>query len=173
MQTLCRQRILSVSPSATGFGFAVIDEFGVLVDWGAILIRGDKNKESLSRVTKLLASHRPQIVALGDVSDKTSKRGTRTRKCIQQIARFVSKQQIKVTFVSNEIVVQRFCGEKKATKYEIAKMILEQLPELTGWLPAKRRPWENAKPKMDIFDAAAMGLSARSKNIKRSNLTCL
>jgi hypothetical protein len=47
-------RILAVAPSTRGFGFAVLEGQGTLVDWGVKLVTGDKNDGAIRKVKEMI-----------------------------------------------------------------------------------------------------------------------
>jgi len=44
-------RILAIAPATRGFGFAVLEGLDMLADWGVKEAKGDKNNQSLGKVT--------------------------------------------------------------------------------------------------------------------------
>jgi len=57
-----------------------------------------------------------------------------------------------VAFVTRRAVQEAF-AESGRTKYDIAKAIADEYPELAGRLPAKRKLWSPEDQQMNIFDA--------------------
>jgi hypothetical protein len=43
-------------------------------------------------------------------------------------------------------------------KHQIATAIAAHYPELSLYLPAKRKPWQSEKYGMSVFEAAALGI---------------
>ena len=44
-------------------------------------------------------------------------------------------------------------------KHQIATAVAAHYPELSLYLPAKRKPWQSEKYGMSVFEAAALGLT--------------
>jgi len=53
-------RILAIAPTTHGVGFAVLEE--TLIDWGVRTIEGDKNKQSVAKVKKMITDYQPRGV---------------------------------------------------------------------------------------------------------------
>src|ERR1039458_4290126 len=90
-------RILAIAPSTRGFGFAVLEGQETLVDWGVNTVKkGDKNKQSLAKVEKLITHYQPGVLVLEDASAKNSRRSPRIRKLSQQIIKMAANRKISV-----------------------------------------------------------------------------
>jgi hypothetical protein len=154
-------RILSLAPSARGFGFAVI-EGQKLINWGTkkTKVKGDedKNMESLKKVDTLIHQWQPAVITMQDANANDSQRRSRIRKLVPQIVALARTRKVKVKLVSCSQMKQVFF-EEKGTKYDLAKLLAEWYPEeLANRLPRKRKLWESEKRGMDIFDAVALAV---------------
>ena len=70
---------LSIAPTTRGFGFAVIDGEGTLVNWGGKVVKGNKNKGALKKTEELVSHYKPGTIVLQDASAKHSRRSIRVR----------------------------------------------------------------------------------------------
>ena len=61
-------RILAVSLSANGFGFAVM-EGNALVDYRNKVFLTDKNTNSLTHIDKLIVRYQPDVLVLHDIAN--------------------------------------------------------------------------------------------------------
>jgi hypothetical protein len=58
-------------------------------------------------------------------------------------------------------------GNPKGTKQEMAEKLAKDFPdELASRLPPKRKLWKSEDSRMDIFDAIALAVVFRFKNVK-------
>lgn len=167
-------RILAIAPSTRGFGFAVLESQGTLVDWGVKTVKGDKNVQSLAKVEKLITHYKPDELVLEDATAKNSRRSVRIKILSQKIITMAATRKVKVTLFSHEQLLRIYFNDGRGTKYAIAKILAEKFPQQLGSrLPPKRRPWMSQDYRMDIFDAVALVLAFRlkkeSKPIGRSN----
>src|SRR3984885_11703472 len=139
-------RILSIAPSARGFGFALI-EGQKLINWGSKKVEGkgdeNKNMESLKKVDILIHQWQPAIITTQDANAKDSQRRPRIRELVPQIVALARTRNVKVKLVSRS-QMKRVFFEEKGTKYDLAKLLAEWYPdELANRLPRKRRLWES------------------------------
>jgi Holliday junction resolvasome RuvABC endonuclease subunit len=164
-------RILAIAPSTRGFGFAVLEGQETLVDWGINTVKkGDKNKQSLAKVEKLIAQYQPGVLALEDASAKNSRRSPRIRKLSRQIIKMAANRKVRVKLFSRDQVMKAFIADGQGTKHALAEIIAKRFPEeLSSRLPPKRHPWMSEDSRMNIFDAVALVLILRLKNLHRAN----
>ena len=162
-------RTLAISPSSRGFGFAVLEGFDTLVNWGGKSAKKkDKNAQALAKAEKLIARYQPGMVVLQDMSTKTCRRSPRIKAMSKRIIALAAKQKISVKLFSHEEMNRVHFSDGEGTKHELAQIIAERFPEELGSLvPPKRRLWESEHPRMDIFDAVALALLPRMKKGKR------
>jgi hypothetical protein len=70
--------------------------------------------------------------------------------------------KLKVKLFPQSEVHRVFFPEGGATKYKIAKLLAERVPEeFAAILPPKRRAWNSEDRRMDIFDALALTVTFR------------
>jgi len=162
-------RILAISPSTRGFGYAVLETADTLVDWGVKSVKGDKNAQCLAKVEELIAHYSPGVLVLPDVTVINTRRASRIRLLGDQIIALASMYNLRVPVFSAEQVKKTFFADCEGTKYGIAEILAKRFPEELGFrLPPKRRPWMSEDYRMDIFDAVALALVYRLKKEKRN-----
>jgi Holliday junction resolvasome RuvABC endonuclease subunit len=163
-------RILAIAPSTRGFGFAVLEGEVSLVDWGVKTVKGDKNVQSLAKVKKLITHYKPGALVLEDASAKGSRRSPRIRKLCQQIIKLAEARKMIVKLFSRDQVMKTFIADGQGTKHALAEVIAKRFPEELGSrLPPKRKPWMSEQYQMGVFDAVALVLMLRLKNLHRAN----
>ncbi|MEW6306747.1 MAG: hypothetical protein AB1705_25045 [Verrucomicrobiota bacterium] len=152
-------RILAISLTNRGFGFAVMEPPETLVDWGVKTVRGDKNAQCVEKIEDMLNDYAPGLVVLEDASAKGSRRSTRIRILCAEIVAAASLRKVGVSLLSREHVRRVFFGDYKGTKDALAGILAKRFPEeIENRLPPKRRPWMSEDYRMAIFDAVALGL---------------
>jgi Holliday junction resolvasome RuvABC endonuclease subunit len=151
-------RILSVTLSARGLGYAAMEGQDVFIAHGhKVVEEGDKNVKSFAWVEKLIARYQPGVLVLQDVAAKDSRRAPRIKLLHRQVVRLAAKHKLTVKIISGEQVRNLLLGNPKGTKQEVAEMLAGQFPdELASRLPPKRKPWKSEDSRMDIFDAVAL-----------------
>lgn len=161
-------RVLGVSPSTRGFGFAVLEGEGTLADWGATEVKGDKNPGSLAKIERLMMHYEPDVLVLPDVRAKNCRRAPRIKTLCRHIADLAQKRELRMVTLSTEQVRHRCLGTKQGTKHGLALDLADRFPsELGSSLPPKRRPWTSEDRRMDIFDAVGLALAFRLKGQTR------
>jgi Holliday junction resolvasome RuvABC endonuclease subunit len=152
-------RILAITPSTRGFGYAVIEGQKTLVDWGVKSSEGDKNAGSIEKVKEMIALYNPQVLVLEDTAAKGSRRSPRIKALTKRLVVLAEKRSIRVALFSQKQVRRFFFGDAEGTKDALAKIVAERFPEELGFrLPPKRRDWMSEDSRMGIFDAVALGL---------------
>jgi Holliday junction resolvasome RuvABC endonuclease subunit len=153
------QRILAITPSSRGFGYAVLEGHKVLVDWGVKSVEGDKNAGSINKVEEMIAHYNPQVMVFEDTATKESRRCPRIQALTKRLVAVAESRTIKVKLFSQTQVRRVFLGDDRGTKHALAKIIVQRFPEELGFrLPPKHRAWMSEDFRMDIFDAVALAL---------------
>jgi len=150
-------RVLTIDPTSRGFGFAVLEGPGTLVDWG---VRSTgRGAKTLDKVGDLISHYRPDVVVLEDCSDAHSRRRKRACALIAAIVVLANRTGVATKTVSITAVHQVFGEKRRATKEHVAKVIAEHFAALAPRLPPKRKLWMPEDERMAIFDAVAFALS--------------
>ena len=152
-------RILAITPSTKGFGYAVLEGHKLLVDWGVRSVTGDKNAGSIEKVEEMIAHYNPQVMVLEDTGIKGSRRSARIQALTKRLVAVGESRSIKVATFSQKQVRRVFFGDADGTKHALAEIIAERFPEELGFrLPPKRRAWMSEDSRTDIFNAVALAL---------------
>jgi len=152
-------RILAIAPSTRGFGYAVLEGREMFVDWGVMTVKGDKNKQSLVKMEKLIAYYQPGVMVLQNTSTTGSRRSQRIKALSRQIIKVAAKRKVGVKLFSRDQVMKAFVADGQGTKHALAETIARRFPEELGSrLPPKRKPWMSEDSRMTIFDAVALAL---------------
>jgi Holliday junction resolvasome RuvABC endonuclease subunit len=161
-------RVLAITPSTRGFGFAVIEARDTLVDWGGKGASNNKNSKCLAKVESLIVQYQPRVLVLEDMSAKGSRRGLRIRELSAEIIALARRRKVRVKLFSRQTINKVFFADGKGTKYAIAKIVGERFAEEIGLrVPPKRRPWESEVRRMDFFDSVALALVYRLRKANR------
>jgi hypothetical protein len=151
------QLVCAIHPSTKGFGYAVFEGPGTLVDWGVRAIRKrQKNLSSLTKVRDLLTFYRPDVLVLEDYQGRGSRRAKRIQALINLIAAHAAEKRMTTASYSRADMRASF---GLTTKREIAEAIVREFPELEARLPPVRKIWMSEDARMNIFDAAAFAIT--------------
>ncbi|HUA38812.1 MAG TPA: hypothetical protein VMA35_10515 [Candidatus Sulfopaludibacter sp.] len=145
-----QSRLLTFALTCRGLGYAVLEGEKSLVISGHSSVRnGDKNKQCLTKVEKLVAFYRPDVLVLQDVRAKGSRRALRIKRLQQKVIGLASKQKLKVELISEAQLRTLLLDDPRGTKHEMAEMIAKLFPdELALLLPPKRRACDGADSRM-------------------------
>ena len=155
-------RLLAIALSSRGLGYAVLEREKFLVEYGYTSVKGDKNRQCLAKIEKLIALYRPDVLVLQDATAKGSHRDPRIKTLNQQVIGAARKRRLTVTLISGRQLRSLLLGNAQGTKQEMAEMLVKHFPdELASRLPPKRRAWESADARMDIFDAVGLAVAFR------------
>jgi hypothetical protein len=159
-ETLYRQlRVLAIDPHPRGFGYAVFEGPGTLVDWGTKDIRQDKERIALRKIEELVRLYLATVIVVEDCAHRKSRRNPRVRQLAERILAAAREFAVEARAVPLTAVYRTFAGTGAGTKYGIAKALVRAFPELLVRLPPKRKPWQTEDSRMSIFDAVALGLT--------------
>jgi hypothetical protein len=160
-----RFRILAVSLSSRGFGYAVMEGNDRLIYFGKKIFTGEKNAKSLTQIDKLIIRSQPNVLALHDVKAEGTRRDPRIKALHRRVVALGKKHKIKVVKISGIELRTALLGNPKGTKHEMAELLAKQFPdELASRLPPKRRFYDSEDARMDIFDAGGLVTIARTKS---------
>jgi hypothetical protein len=158
-QRATAERVLAIDPTRRGFGYVVFEGTEFLIDWGVRNVRGPRDIGSLKAFVQLVKRYQPEVVVLEDTSSSGSRRRGGADMLLRQIVREASRAEIRVCRISRADIMAAFSRLGGRTKYEIARLIAQRLPELQSRLPPERKPWMSEDQRMAIFDAAAFALA--------------
>jgi hypothetical protein len=152
-----RSRILAVSLSSRGFGYAVLEGNSRLIYFGKKIFNANKNIRSLAQIEKLIMRSAPDFLVLRDVNAKGTHRDARIKALHRKVIALGKKHKIKLANISGIELRTAVLGNPKGTKDEMAELLAKQFPdELASRLPPKRMFYESEDARMDIFDAVAL-----------------
>ena len=158
-------RIASVSLSANGFGYAIM-EGNTLIDYRNKIFLADKNANSLIHIDKLIIHYRPDVLVLNDVNAKGTYRAPRIKELHRAVIKLAKKHKLKIKKISNIELRTVLLNNPKGTKHDMAVHLAKQFPnELAARVPPKRKPWKNEANRMDIFDAVGLAVVYGIKSI--------
>ena len=115
---------------------------------------------AFQKIRELLAFYRPDVLVLENCQGRGSRRATRIQTLINLMTAHATEVGMATAFFSRAEV--RACFSSTAgstTKRQIAESIAREFPELEPRLPPVRRIWMSEDSRMNIFDAAALGIT--------------
>jgi hypothetical protein len=150
--------VLAVHPTSSGFGWALFDEAGVLMEWGIASAKEGRKLRLLSRFKHLLARHEPASLVF-EAHEGTHHRADRIRKLYRAFLRVASNAGMTTRGYDREGVAVALNIPLHASRYEVARRIAERLAELSHRMPRKQAFGASEDPRQSLFTAAALGLA--------------
>ena len=150
-------RILAIDPSTKGFGFALLEGKGRLIDWGVARLYSNSDEEFVARLDTIIDRYRPSDIVVEDLSH--TRRGERAKRRIEAAIGYARLREVHPTLASRGEVRTCLGLGTHATKHEAAIRIVELFPELGMLLPPKRKPWMSEDERMNVFDAVGLAVS--------------
>jgi len=158
-------RILAISPSSRGFGYAVLEGDRFLVDWGVRTVWREKNDQTLLKTDELISKYDPNVLALQDHTAPDSQRRGRIRELCKRLEALAANRGVRVVRCSIATINRTLGNGDCGTKQHRAEIIATLFPDELGTrLPPKRRPWMTEHYRMDIFDAIGLAVTAARKS---------
>lgn len=137
---------IAVATGRVGYVFLSGTE---LMDWRMSKKASHSRKNAIRQVEQWIDRTRPDVVVTEDVS-KRSRKGARSKRLIASIADVAFNRPLL------DVTVERVPGSQN--KYEEAKALAAQFPQILPWLPKQPRIWE-AEPRSTVyFEALGMAL---------------
>ena len=152
--------ILAIDPGTRHIGVAVLTA-PELVYYGVKSFRGERPADALIRATRaalqdLIAAHRPSILAYEKTFYVQAKRSALLHVQEAEIIRVGRLAGLRVVGYPPTRVRKLLCQDGRATKREVARLLVDRFPELgryrTAVSPRQETYWLN------MFDAIAVGV---------------
>jgi len=153
------RRVVGVAPTSRGFGFAVLEDGEVLVDWGLVHCRPPEPERVVERALALLARHDPDLLVLQ--ATEVSRYGDRAKRFAVLLEEKARSTGVAVTAISSDAVRRHFAAYG-LTKNDRAEEMAKRFPELRPRQPGKRRPWQSQDERMAIFNALSLVITLQT-----------
>jgi glutamate/tyrosine decarboxylase-like PLP-dependent enzyme len=152
--------VLSLSPSARGFGFVLFESALAPYDWGVQETRGDgKNRRILAFAAKMIDRYKPLVLVIEDWADGACRRSARILALYAELSELARKKSVQLVRISKQRLHGYFKSVVPTTKYEIALAVARLIPAFSFQIPPVRRIWMSEDPRQTLYDAAALGLA--------------
>lgn len=159
-ESMPTERVLALDPTPRGFGYAALElEPLRLVDWAnATCLR---NTESVAQaIRRLLRRLEPTVLVIEDSRSAISTvRSLVLERFLTQVLVALVDAPLPIRLYPRMTVLSVFAAAGAVGKYEIARALTSQFPELLPRLPRPRMIWESEDARFSIFDAVALGVA--------------
>lgn len=153
--------VLAIFANGRGFGLAVMKDALNLIDAYMVTLkcRPMVNKKLLEKLKEKLDYYRPDVVILEEPTGYGSRKGKRVHKFIDAVREYTESVGLKVSSYSRNDIRFVFSNFNASSKFEIANVICENIPELEKRRPEKRKYYQSEQYAMSIFDAVSLAIT--------------
>lgn len=155
-------KILALDPGTREIGVAFLDK-RKLIYHGVKVIRNRKSpheklREGRKIVLRLIKDFRPQVLALEKAFFAKNRNAALLNVFVDDIKALGRRRGVKVISYAPSTVKKYICGNGRASKKEVAKVVISRYPELKVYL-TQDRAWKEHYHQ-NMFDAVALGMMA-------------
>ncbi|MCI5056812.1 MAG: hypothetical protein MRY83_11930 [Flavobacteriales bacterium] len=153
--------VMALFLHSRGFSIAILeDALTVINAYNVVLHKYPiSNATILQKVKEKISFYLPEVVILEDAEGFGSRKGTRVKRAIKKIEKYAIEQKLSISKYSRNDIRFVFNAFNAQSKYEIAKVITENVKQLPVELPKKRLSHKPEHYCMTIFDAIALGIT--------------
>lgn len=135
-------KILAVDPGSRYLGIAVMER-GQLVHWGVKSIKMNQPpqkriNDAKKIVQKLIDFYQPQVLAIEKPLPHWSEQSKLLDKICEAIKETAKENKVRVREFTPRQIRKNVCGDPKATREEMAKILFMHFPELQVLLDQKK-----------------------------------
>lgn len=156
-------RILAIDLRSQLFGFAVLEGPRTLLDFGRKLFRVTTTRSNVVLLRKkidwLITLFLPSVIVLKHTSGRKDQELVRRTDAIDVIKQEAALRSVKIAVLNRSCIYRAFGQSGNVSKYRVAGLIAEMLPDVQWKLPPNRKHYEPEHHNMAIFDAISVGLA--------------
>lgn len=146
MRIMKRLKVLAIAAATGRVGYAFIIG-GKLMDWGQSR-KASKSPDLAAKQAELWIGQLKPDVVVTEKESAISTKGTKTWQIISALARVASNAKL--------LDVTVFRERDFKNKYEEAEYLGQRFPEISAWIPRKRKIWEPEPRNTILFEALAL-----------------
>jgi len=159
-------KILAIDPGTREMGIAFIDG-GKLIYHGVKIIKKRKSphevlKEGRKIVLRLIKDFKPKTLVLEKAFFANNRSVALLNVFVDEIKAIGRRKRLKVMSLAPSTVKKAICGNGRASKREVARVIVSKYPELKVYL-TQDRAWKELYHQ-NMFDAVALGMMLLKKS---------
>jgi len=159
-------KILAIDPGTREMGIAFLER-GKLIYHDVKGIKKRKSpheilKEGRKIILRLIKDFKPKVLVFEKAFFANNRSASLLNVFVDEIKAIAKRKKIKVLSYAPSTVKKLICGNGRASKEEVARIVISKYPELKVYL-TQDRAWKE-KYHQNMFDAVALGILA---NIKR------
>jgi crossover junction endodeoxyribonuclease RuvC len=156
-------KILAIDPGIREMGIAFLDNGKLIYHDVKTIDRGKSNKETLKEgcalITRLICDFRPDTLAVEKTFFANSRNAAVLNAFTDEIKIIGKRKRLKVISYASSTVKKYIAGNGRASKREVAKVVVSRYPELKAYLRQNRK-WKE-RYHLNMFDAVALAIMTR------------
>jgi len=158
-------KILAIDPGTRQMGIAFL-EGGKLIYHGVKIIKKRKSpseslKEGRKIILRLIKDFSPKVIVVEKAFFANNRSAALLNVFVDEIKAIGRRKGLKVMSFAPSTVKKFICGNGRASKKEVARVIVSKYPELKVYL-TQDRAWKE-EYHQNMFDAVALGMMLLKK----------
>ncbi len=154
------QKILAIDPGTREMGVALL-EGGKLIHYGVKAIKRKRSphetlEEGRKVVLRLINDFRPDVLVVEKTFFVNNRNSSLLNVFVDEIKAIGKRKGLRVISYAPNTVKKIICGDGRASKEDLAKVIVSKYPELKVYLIQDRK-WKE-RYHQNMFDAVALGV---------------
>ncbi len=157
-------KILAIDPGTRYMGVAFLDN-GSIIYCGVKVIRNRRSPHEIlwacrKILLRLVKDFRPQVLVVEKTFFAQNKNTALLNVLVDEIRNIGRRKGLQILSFAPSTMKKRICGNGRASKEEVARVIVSRYPELKVFLTQDRK-WKE-RFHQNMFDAVALGVMKES-----------
>ncbi len=157
-----KTKILAIDPGTKEMGVAFLEK-GKLIHYGVKSIKKKRSphqtlEEGRKIVERLISDLKPEILVVEKTFFANNRNSSLLNVFFDEIKAIGRRKRLRVLSYAPNTVKKFICGNGRASKEEVAKVIVSRYPELKVYINNDRK-WKE-RYHQNMFDAVALGIVA-------------
>lgn len=157
------KKVLAIDPGTREMGIAFLEK-EKLIHQGVKIIKKRRSppetlKEGRKIVLRLIKDFRPKILVVEKAFFTNNRNAALLNILVDEIKAIARRKKLKVMSFAPSTVKKAICGYGRASKKEVARIIVSKYPELKVYL-TQDRAWKELYHQ-NMFDAVALGMMVK------------
>lgn len=156
------KRILAIDPGTKWMGIAFLDGLNLVYHGVEVIKKGKSPQENLSNARKvilrLIRDFKPNKLVVEEVFLANNRNASLMKVLFKEIKTIAKRKRLRMISFAPSTVKKFICDNGWANKYDVARAVAQQYPELKVYL-TQDRAWKE-RFHQNMFDAVAVGIMA-------------
>lgn len=151
-------------------GVAFLDKGQLIYHGVKIIKKGSSPNDNLQYARKiilrLIRDFKPEVLVVEKAFFANNRNASLLNVLVDEIRAIARRKQLKLVSYSPSTVKKFICGNGRASKKDVARVVISKYPELKVYL-TQDRAWKE-RFHQNMFDAVALGIMAPKKDFTKS-----